>query len=467
MKNNFYSKLGVIFGLILLLLIPRAYIGGVVYERQGWRQKAYDSIGQSWPGAQALAGPVLALPYVLTYNTREKIIDSKHNQKEIVKEAKLSDTLYLIPEQLRMSSQLKSSERYRGIYQVPVYASQVEVSGKFNTQPILELLARNKDNAIRFEKPQLNVLVRDQRGVVSPSALSWGLTDVPFKPGGNLPKATAGMHASLPDLKLDQETRSLPFAFKLELRGMRAINFALLANDSEISLKANWPHPHFTGQMLPEEREIGKDGFSAVWHASSFSYNVSDALDACRKGNCQVLLDCAVGFDLLKPIDIYQESERSIKYAELFIVLTFIVLILFELLKKLRLHPVQYALVGTALLMFYLLLIALSEHIRFFYAYVIGAFACTALLTCYFGAILRSRTFGLLLGLGLSVLYGVLYVILQAEDYAMLMGSLLLFGVLAGLMLVTRHLDWYLLTGQGGTSSAERSTSQTQEKGHA
>lgn len=464
MKNNFYSKLGVIFGLILLLLIPRAYIGGVVYERQGWRQKAYDSIGQSWPGAQTLAGPVLALPYVLTYHTKEKIIDSQRNEKEIVKEARLSDTLYLIPEQLRIASQLKSSERYRGIYQVPVYASQVEVSGKFNTQPILELLARNKDNAIRFEKPQLSVLVWDQRGVVSPSALSWGLTEVPFKPGGNLPKASAGMHAVLPDLKLDQETRSLPFAFKLELRGMRAINFALLAEDSEISLKANWPHPRFTGQLLPEERQIGKDGFSAVWRASSFSYNVSEALDACRKGNCQVLLGSAVGFDLLKPIDVYQESERSIKYAELFIVLIFIVLILFELLKKLRLHPVQYALVGTALLMFYLLLIALSEHIRFFYAYGIGAFACTALLTCYFGAILHSRSFGLLLGLGLSVLYGVLYVILQAEDYAMLMGSLLLFGVLAGLMLVTRHLDWYLLTGQGDKNLAEP---LGQEQGHA
>lgn len=467
MKNNFYLKLGVIFGLILLLLIPRAYIGGVVYERQGWRQKAYDSIGQSWPGAQTLTGPVLALPYVMTYHTKEKIIDNNQNEREIVKEVTLSDTLYLIPEQLRVTSHLKSSERYRGIYQVPIYASQVEVSGKFNSQPVLDLLTRNKDNALRFEKPQLSVLVRDQRGVVTPSALSWGLVNVPFKPGGNLPNATAGMHAVLPDLKPNQDARSLPFAFKLELRGMRAMNFALLAENSEVRLQANWPHPSFTGQLLPEEREIGKEGFSAIWRASSFSYNVSGALDACRKGNCQVLLDSAVGFNLLKPVDVYQESERSIKYAELFIVLTFIVLILFELLKKLRVHPVQYALVGTALLMFYLLLIALSEHIRFFYSYVIGAFACTALLTCYFGAILRSRKFGLLLGAGLLVLYAVLYVILQAEDYAMLMGSLLIFGVLAGLMLATRHLDWYLLTGQGDTNQAGPCSSSEKETSHA
>jgi inner membrane protein len=467
MKNNFYTKLGVIFGLILLLLIPRAYIGGVVYERQGWRQKAYDSIGQSWPGVQTLAGPVLVVPYVLTYHTKEKIIDVNQNEKEIVKEATLSDALYLIPEQLRVASQLKSSERYRGIYQVPVYASQIDVSGKFNTQPVLDLLARNKDNVIRFEKPQLNVLVRDQRGVVAPSSLTWDQSSLPFKPGGNLHKATAGMHALLPDLKLEQQAQILPFAFKLELRGMRAMNFALLAEDSEVTLKANWPHPSFTGQLLPEQREIGKDGFSAIWRASSFSYDVSGALDACRKGNCLALLDSAVGFDLLKPVDVYQESERSIKYAELFIVLTFVVLILFELLKNLRVHPVQYALVGTAMLMFYLLLIALSEHTRFFYAYVIGAFACTALLTCYFGAILHSRKFGLFLGVGLSLLYAVLYVILQAEDYAMLMGSLLVFGVLAGLMLATRHLDWYLLTGQGDSNQAGQSASQVQEKGHA
>lgn len=466
MKNNFYLKLAFIFGLILLLLIPRAYISGVICARQDWRQKAYDSIGQSWPGEQTLAGPVLAVPYVLTYYTKEKIIDHNQNAKEIVKEAALSDALYLIPQRLRIDSQVDSSERYRGIYQVPVYASHIAVSGHFNTQPVLDLLTRHRDDKIRFEKPQLTVLVRDQRGVVAPSALTWEKSSLPFKPGTQLQGASAGMHAVLPDLKLTAAAQSLPFAFKLELRGMRAMSFALLSEDSEVSMEANWPHPSFTGQLLPEAREIGKQGFSALWRASSFSYNVGGVLEACRKGNCQALLDSGVGFELLKPIDVYQQSERSIKYAELFIVLTFVVLILCELLKKMRVHPVQYALVGTALLMFYMLLIALSEHIRFFYAYVLGALACAALLTCYFGAILRSRKFGLLLGTGLSLLYTVLYVILQAEDYAMLMGSLLLFAVLAGLMLATRHLDWYLLTGQGEADQKMDVVSEA-EAGHA
>jgi inner membrane protein len=463
MKNNFYLKLGAIFGLILLLLIPRAYIGGIVYERQGWRQKAYDSIGQSWPGAQTLAGPVLVLPYTLTYHTKEKILEGNRREKEVVKEATLNDALYLMPEQLKINSRVETSERYRGIYQVPVYTSRVEVSGKFNTQPILDLLAQNKGHLIRFESPRLSVLVRDQRGLIAPSALTWNGAGQSFKPGAELHNAAAGMHAVLPELKPEPQAQRLPFAFALELRGMRAMNFALLAEDAEVNADANWPHPSFTGQLLPEQREIGKDGFKAVWRASSFSYDVGGGLEACRKGNCLALLESSVGFDLLKPVDVYQESERSIKYAELFIVLTFVVLILFELLKKLRVHPVQYVLVGTALLMFYLLLIALSEHIRFFYAYLTGASACTLLLTCYFGAILRSHRFGLLLGAGLSLLYAVLYVILQAEDYAMLMGSMLLFVVLAGLMLATRHFDWYQLMGQGDADQ----TGMEKERGHA
>jgi inner membrane protein len=464
MKNNFYLKLGAIFGLILVLLIPRAYIGGIVYERQGWRQKAYDSIGQSWPGAQTLAGPVLVLPYALTYHTREKILDGNRKEKEVVKEATVNDALYLISEHLEIKSRIESSERYRGIYQVPVYTSRVDVSGKFTTQPVLDLLAQNKGRLIRFEQPRLSVLVRDQRGLVAPSALMWNGSGQPFRPGAELHNATAGMHAILPELKPEPQAQSLPFAFALELRGMRAMNFALLAEEAEVSADANWPHPSFTGQLLPERREIGKDGFKSVWRASSFSYDVGGGLEACGKGNCLALLESAVGFELLKPVDVYQQSERSIKYAELFIVLTFVVLVLFELLKKLRVHPVQYVLVGTALLMFYLLLIALSEHIRFFYAYLNGAFACTLLLTCYFGAILRSRRFGLLLGAGLSLLYAVLYVILQAEDYALLMGSVLLFVVLAGLMLTTRHFDWYLLTGQG---DADQTGQAEKGKAHA
>jgi inner membrane protein len=176
---------------------------------------------------------------------------------------------------------------------------------------------------------------------------------------------------------------------------------------------------------------------------------------ACRKGECSKLMEKTVGFGLIQPVDVYQQSERSVKYAGLFITLTFVVLILLELLKKLRIHPIQYTLVGMALLVFYLLLISLSEHVSFLLAYCCGALGCTVLLTLYFGAILHSNRLGLILGAGLSLLYAVLYVILQAEETALLMGSLLIFAVLAMLMLLTRHLDWYALARQNETPLQE------------
>jgi inner membrane protein len=448
MKQRFYFKLGIIFALILCLMLPQSFMLSLVGEREGWRQQAYQSIEQSWPGAQTIAGPVLSIPYHLTYNTKEKIIGADKQETEIIKEVTVHDVLYIIPKQLNIDSKLESSLRYRGIYGVPVYNNAVHVTGEFNTQPVLDLIAKNKDYKIRWEKPQLSVLVCDQRGIAAPPMLTWNGAKLAFQPGGNLPGTVAGMHVAVPDISQEQESK-IAFAFDMELHGMRSINFALLSEDTAVQLAANWPHPSFTGDLLPEQRDITDQGFTAQWRASSFSYDVTDAMERCRKGTCSSLMERTIGFEMIQPVDVYQQSERSIKYAELFIVLTFVALILFELLKKVRVHPIQYTLVGMALLVFYLLLISLSEHIQFLFAYVIGAFSSTALLTFYFGGILRSRKLGLILGTGLSILYVSLYVILQAEESALLMGSILLFVVLAALMLATRHFDWYELTGQG------------------
>lgn len=445
-NQRYYLKLVIIACLILFLLIPQAFMLGLVGERASWRQQAYSSIEQSWPGMQTLAGPLLTIPYQLTYNVKELVKDKDGKEREILREVTDQDALHLIPNQLDITSTLDSSLRYRGIYDVPVYSSGLQVSGTFNTQPLLDLIADTKGKQIRWESPQLAVMVRDQRGIAAPPSLQWNGATVNFKPGNNLPgSASAGMHAKLPALDLNQASR-IPFQFELELRGMRSMNFALLAENSAVKLAANWPHPSFSGELLPETRDIHANGFNALWKASSFSYNVSGALEQCRAGECSGLLERAVGFELIQPVDVYQQSERSIKYAALFIILTFVVLILFELLKKLRVHPVQYTLVGFALLVFYLLLISLSEHVDFLRAYTAAAFASTGLLTLYFGAILHSHKLGLLLGAGLAGLYALLYLILQAEENALLMGSVLIFAVLALLMLATRHFDWYALT---------------------
>jgi inner membrane protein len=451
MKQRFYVKLGIIFALILALLIPQSFIMDLVSERTAWRQQAYQSIEQSWPGRQTLAGPVLSIPYHLTFNSKEKIIVNKV-QKEVIKEVTVDDVLYIIPKQLSINSQLDSSMRYRGIYEIPVYGNKLQVTGEFNNQALLDLIAEHKDKKIRWDKPQLSVLVSDQRGIAAPPSLTWNSAPIAFQPSAALPNAIAGMHAPLPDIALDK-ANVIPFAFTMELRGMSAMNFALLSENTHVQLVANWANPSFTGELLPEKRDITDQGFTAEWRASSFSYDVSSALEQCRKGECASLLQRAVGFELIQPVDVYQQSERSIKYAVLFILLTFMALVLFELLKKLRIHPIQYTLVGMALLVFYLLLISLSEHLLFLYAYSIGAIASMALLTCYFGAILHSSKQGLILGAALATLYVLLYVILQSEENALLMGSVLIFVMLAGLMMATRHFDWYALTEQEDKST--------------
>lgn len=463
-NRRFYLKFFIIAFIMILLLIPQAFIAGLVGERAGWREQAYQSIGQSWPGEQTLAGPILVVPYQLTINRKEVVKDASGAERETLHEEILNDTLYLMPKQLKVNSKLDSTLRYRGIYEVPVYASSLQISGEFDNQVLLDMLAENQDKKFRWEKPYLAVMVRDQRGIARPPRLKWLGNDVLFQPGSNLPgSAPAGMHAKLPELALETPTR-LPFAFDLDLNGMRAMNFALLSEDSDIKLAANWPSPSFDGELLPVNREVTESGFTAEWRASSFSFNVSGAMEQCRKGECGSLLNRAVGFSLMQPVDVYQQSERSIKYALLFIVLTFGVLVLFELLKKLRIHPVQYTLVGFALTVFYLLLISLSEHMAFLLAYALAGVASTGLLTLYFGAILNSCKLGLLLGFGLAGLYALLYMILQAEENALLMGSLLIFAVLAVLMLATRHFDWYALTNGVVSDKHEKAVQAPMER---
>ena len=262
MKQRFYFKLGIIFSLILCLMLPQSVMLGLVGERVGWRQQAYQSIEQSWPGVQTIAGPVLSIPYHLTYNAKEKIIGSDKKETEIIKEVTVHDVLYIIPKQLNIDSKLESSLRYRGIYGVPVYTNGVQVTGEFSTQPLLDLIAKNKDYKLRWEKPQLSVLVCDQRGIATPPILTWNGARIAFQPGGNLPGTVAGMHVAVPDISQEQETK-ISFAFDMELHGMRSVNFALLSENTDVKLAANWPHPSFTGDLLPEKRDITDQGFTA------------------------------------------------------------------------------------------------------------------------------------------------------------------------------------------------------------
>jgi len=209
------------------------------------------------------------------------------------------------------------------------------------------------------------------------------------------------------------------------------------------TLAANWPHPSFIGRFLPENRDITAENFTADWNISRFASNIDSTLASCAAGNCTALLANNFGVSLVDPVDVYFKSERATKYGILFLGLTFTYFFLFEVMKGARIHPVQYLLVGLSLAVFYLLLIALAEHIPFLTAYLIAAAVCVTLIASYVRHALGDRLQGLLVAGAGALLYGVLYVIIGAEDYALLMGSTLVFTSLALAMSLTRRLDWY------------------------
>jgi inner membrane protein len=243
------------------------------------------------------------------------------------------------------------------------------------------------------------------------------------------------------------KARALDYEFSLELAGAEALAIAPLGRDNTVAMRADWPHPSFQGVYLPAKHALGADGFSATWQVSRYAAQGGERLAACERGRaCAALLAQELGVSFIEPAGIYLRLERASKYGFLFIGLTFAAFILFELFRRLPIHPVQYTLVGLALAMFFLLLTALSEHIDFAAAYGAATLACVGLISVYLVRVLKSARLGLAFGAALSALYAMLYALLRAEDYSLLGGALLLFSLLAVAMLATRKVDWYELT---------------------
>ncbi|OGT88323.1 MAG: hypothetical protein A2514_01415 [Gammaproteobacteria bacterium RIFOXYD12_FULL_61_37] len=444
MQKRLFSKLGVICGLVVLLLLPLSLIKGVIAERIKFRDQARDGIAQSWTGPQKLIGPVLVVPYVEHLSR-----DVWDTQTGKTRTENYSETrkLMLLPEALHVNGEAITEERTRGLYSVPVYTTRLALSGRFDTRRLVELKA-DASRRLTWQQPYLSVLVSDLRGVIKQPVLSWAGENVAFESGPRIDNAGSGMHAPLKEIGTG-ETREYAFKLDLVLRGMEGLSFSPLGKDTQVVLQSNWPHPNFTGRYLPSAHEIGAEGFRAEWLASSFSSLMPQAVEACLKGNCHELLDNTFGVSLIKTADIYQQSERSVKYGLLFLGLTFTLFFVYEVMKAMQVHPVQYLLVGLALSLFFLLLVSLSEHFSFPLAYGAAATACTLLLGVYVSAVLGSLAGGGIFTGMLALLYGVLFLIVRSEDNALLMGSVLLFVVLAGVMLVTRRVDWYSLGEKG------------------
>lgn len=442
----------------LMLLMPLGMIEDQIHDRMGYRRIAKASIAQSWTGPQEVIGPILMVPYTVEWQT--KVWDKEAEQYKDVTRSR-EDLLALVPDVLSIDSDVTTELRQRGIFSVPVYTSEHRFSGVFDLAPVQALKAGDDFKA--YGKPYLAIHIADIRGIAKQPSLTWDGEQLTFDSGSGLHELGAGIHAPLPIAALTDKP-TVSFSFPLSLRGMETVQFAPVAKNHELTMRSPWPHPSFTGRYLPQTREIDGDGFQAQWQLSRFATDIERQVADCVERRCADLANNTFGVSLIEPVDVYVKSERSVKYGVLFIGLTFVAFFLIELLKGLRIHPMQYLLVGLGLSLFFLLLLSLAEHVVFGLAYLCASAACVGLLAYYCRFVLRSRSGGLALGVVLSVLYGVLFMVIRSEDQALLMGSGLLFLALAVIMVLTRKLDWYALGGEMSWPMARFKTKRAAEE---
>ncbi len=419
-------KILAVAALVLVLLIPVSMIQGLVAERQMRRDEALAGIAEGWGRRQALTGPYIAVPYQVTrVDITRDTVDGREREKRV--ERVEHHVKRIFAESVDWTVDAEVGEKARGIYKARLYGAKARASGRFVLPPRFGIA---EDERTRIFAPRLVLGVADPRGIRAAGALTLNGASHDFRPGsGDAQFAAAGLWVPLGDIAPTTQARPLEFSFAIEIAGAEALAFQPLGGETAVSMRSDWPHPSFQGQFLPLRHEIGAGGFSASWKVSRYAVQEKEQL--------------VVSF--IEPAGVYQQLERSSKYGFLFIGLTFAAFLLVELLRRLAIHPVQYALVGLALAMFFLLLTALSEHIAFAAAYCAATLACVGLVTAYLVRVLHSTRLGLAFGAALAALYAMLYALLRAEDYSLLGGALLLFALLAGVMIATRKVDWYAL----------------------
>lgn len=419
-------KLTVIGVLIAVLMVPTLLILNLIHERETRRDEVIAEIGGKWGLPQKLSGPFLTIPFEQT--------GPGPDQKPV----STLRALHLLPDSLNVTGQLIPETRYRGIYAVIVYTAKVTVSGLFRL-PDGARPPEGLPGNFHWDDLTLSLGVQDLRGIKEQLAIKWGENTVAVEPGHDLGKAIEnGVSASV-SWRPETQGTEIPFSFTLDLKGSDTFHVLPAGKITTLSLNSTWDAPSFIGEFLPENRMVSEKGFQATWKIFHFNRNIPQTW----WDRSDPLPDASVGVQLLLPLDEYRKNERTAKYAVLIIALTFAAFFVTEAAGKQRVHPVQYLLIGLSLLIFYTLLLSLSEQIGFGWAYLISAFATTGLITWYAHTAFSHRKYTLVIGTVLVVLYGYLYFILQLEDYALLAGSVGLFVIVALIMAFTRNIDWY------------------------
>lgn len=426
-KNSVSFKVFIIASLILVLLIPASMIRSLIFERSMRRYEVVNEITEKWGQKQIVAGPLLTIPYEEFYEDDEGILKKRTKYANF------------LPDVLNIKGSISPDIRYRSIYKTVVYNSNLSLEGEFS-YPEIDKLNISTEN-MKWDEAFISVGISDMVGIRDKITIDWNGNKLDAAPGTkNRQVFNSGIHVDVPL----QNVLKNNFYMDINLNGSQSLNFYPLGEVTNVEIGSSWENPSFQGNFLPVERDITEEGFLAKWQVFNLNRNYPQQwLDVDNNSIKHSLNQSAFGVDLILPVDLYQKTTRAVKYAVMFIVMTFLVYFFIEILNTYNIHPIQYLLVGFALIVFYLLLISLSEHIYFWYAYIIASISTIILISLFSASIIKEKKVAYLMAGILSILYIFLYILLESQDYALLLGSIGVFLILSFIMYLTRNIDWY------------------------
>jgi len=428
-KDSIILRIIISAVIIIILIIPLTMIQSLISDRQCYRNDAVAEINKSWAGSQTVAGPILS---VISKEWTEN-----QEGKKIFKQSKY----FILPENLNIESEVFPETRYRGIYEITLYKTDIKISGSFNFTNTQKF---NLDDIIKnTTESYLSFNISDSKGIEDNIDLKWNGVDKEVSPG--LRNTDIFRNGFVSNVNLAKSNKKYNFEVTLHLKGSESLNFIPLGKITEVHMKSNWNNPSFSGEFLPSSRNITPKGFTAVWKINQFNRNYPQEWHNYNYN----LFQSSFGVNLRVPVNEYQKTMRTSKYGIMIILLTFVSFFMIEIFNKKALHPIQYLLIGLSLVIFYSLLLALSEYMLFQYSYLISSILVIALIGFYTKSVFAKANLGLLIGGILILFYGFMYTILQLQDYSLLLGNIALFIILAVIMFATRKINWYEVFGNG------------------
>ena len=454
-KTSHTVKFAAVGILVLLLLIPTYMIQGLISERQTQSQSVINEISSKWGYDQTIAGPIINVPY-------KEIVASQNDKGQTVYTNTIG-TMHFLPEQLDINGNVKTELKHRSIYDAVVYSTELNIKGSF-TKIAAEKLGISSENVL-WEKAYVSFHIPDLRGINKRVVLNWNGDTLEMNPGiedndilvsssnkynsadnynryavETIPAKSSSNGSSGLSAKVNvKDAAKIDFNMTLDLNGSSSLYFIPIGKETNVTLASAYKTPSFDGAFITDSNTVNDKGFTANWKVLNLNRNFPQEWT----NSAYNISEAAFGVNLLIPVDHYQKSMRSAKYSIMFILLTFLVFLFTELLNGFKIHPVQYLLVGLALIIFYTLLLSISEQLGFATAYLISSGAIILLISLYSKTIFKEKRLMALLAGILIILYGFLFVILRSEDYALLIGSIGLFIVLCVIMYLSRKIKWY------------------------